>query len=172
MIVELRDGRLWLWARTKTGIGESFSSDGGATWTPGKESKIPHVNARFFVRRLRSGNLLLVKHNPTLDVAWLAPKGTKGAAQRRSHLTAYVSTDDGQTWRGGLLLDERMAVSYPDGDEAPDGRIFVVYDYNRKSDREIYVAAFTEADVLAGKLIDPRSRLRGLINQATGPAAP
>jgi hypothetical protein len=172
MIVELRDGRLWLWARTKTGIGESFSTDGGATWTPGKESKIPHVNARFFVRRLRSGNLLLVKHNPTLDVAWLAPKGTKGAAQRRSHLTAYVSTDDGQTWRGGLLLDERMAVSYPDGDEAPDGRIFVVYDYNRKSDREIYVAAFTEADVLAGKLIDPRSRLRGLINQATGPAAP
>ncbi len=171
-ILERQDRSLWLWARTRTGIGESFSSDGGATWTPGREAKIPHVNARFFVRRLRSGNLLLVKHNPTLDVAWLASGSVKGAAQRRSHLTAYLSKDDGRSWTGGLLLDERIAVSYPDGDEADDGRIFIVYDFNRKTDREILLAVFTEADVLAGRLVDTRSRLRGLINRATGPAAP
>lgn len=167
MIVERNDGKLWLWARAKDGIGESFSSDGGKTWTPGKNSKIPHIDSRFFVRRLASGNLLLVKHNPTLDAAWLSAKGSGGAWQKRSHLTAYLSSDDGKTWKGGLIIDDRLSVSYPDGDEAPDGRIFLIYDYNRKSDREILMASFTEAEVLAGKLMDKDSCLRMRVNQAT-----
>src|SRR5678816_4100427 len=94
-----------------------------STWTVGEESKIPHVASRFFVRRLRSGNLVLIKHNPPLDVAWLARASIYNANQKRSHLTAYLSPDDGKTWRGGLLLDDRQWVSYPDGDQAPDGRI-------------------------------------------------
>ena len=32
MIVELKDGRLWMLARTKEGMAESFSSDQGRTW--------------------------------------------------------------------------------------------------------------------------------------------
>lgn len=172
MIVERTDGSLWLWARTKTGIGESFSRDDGRTWTLGEESKIPHVASRFFVRRLRSGNLVLIKHNPPLDVAWLAPASIYNANQKRSHLTAYLSLDDGKTWRGGLLLDDRRWVSYPDGDQAPDGRIFIAYDYNRKTDKEICGAVFTEKDILAGKLVDPRSQLRLLISKATGQAIP
>ncbi len=172
MLVERKDGGLWLWARTKTGIGESFSGDDGRTWTSGKDSKIPHVNSRFFVRRLGSGRLLVVKHNPTLDVAWLAAPSIYNARMKRSHLTAYLSDDDGTTWRGGLLLDERLSVSYPDGDQSPDGRIFLVYDYNRKADKEIYLAVFTEEDILAGKLVDARSQLRILVNKATGQATP
>lgn len=35
----------------------------------------------------------------------------------RSHLTAYLSKDDGTTWTGGLMLDERRGVSYPDGQQ-------------------------------------------------------
>lgn len=172
MFVERNDGSLWVWARTKTGIGESFSKDGGRTWTPGKDSKIPHVNSRFFVRRLLSGRLLLVKHNPPLDVAWLASPSIYNAWQKRSHLTAYLSDDDGATWRGGLLLDERLSVAYPDGDQASDGRIFLTYDYNRKTDKEIYAAVFTEQDILGGKLVDPRSQLKMLVNKATGQAVP
>lgn len=170
MIVERKDGSLWLWARTKTGIGESVSLDGGKTWSPGKDSKIPHVNSRFFIRRLRSGNLLLIKHNPPLDVGWLAPKSIYNAWQKRSHLTAYLSDDDGETWKGGLLLDERLSVAYPDGDESPDGRIFLAYDYNRKTDKEIYAAVITEQDILSGKLVDARSQLKMLVNKATGRA--
>ena len=29
-------------------------------------------------------------------------------------MTAYLSGDDGKTWGGGLLLDERERVTYPD----------------------------------------------------------
>ena len=62
MIVELKDGRLWMLVRTEYGIGQSFSSDCGKTWSPGEDSKLGGPNSRFFIRRLSSGNLLLVNH--------------------------------------------------------------------------------------------------------------
>ena len=84
IIVERKDGSLWLLARTKYGIGESVSTDRGSTWPDLKPSAIAHPSARFFVRRLSSGNLLLVKH------------GAIDQRTGRSHLTAFVSSDDGQ----------------------------------------------------------------------------
>jgi len=179
MIVERKDGILWMLVRTGStseesdqrlntaGISESFSTDGGRTWSTGAPSAIPHIPSRFFIRRLASGKLLLVKHNPSMDSAWLKGDVPHGW-QRRSNLTAYLSADDGATWSGGLLIDERLVVSYPDAIEAPDGRIFLTYDYNRKTDKEILLAIFTEADVAEGRIIDPRSRLRLLIDKATG----
>jgi hypothetical protein len=120
-----------------------------------KVSSIPHPVSRFFIRRLASGQLLLVRHNP--------PNG-----KSRSHLTAFLSEDDGRTWKGGLMLDERDGVSYPDGVQAADGTIYVAYDYQRQRDKEILMAVFTEEDILKGKLISPDSKLRVLINKAAG----
>jgi hypothetical protein len=93
--------------------------------------------------------LLLVKHGP-LD-----------ERTRRERLMAFVSDDDGQTWQGGLLLDEREKVTYPDGVQATDGTIYVVYDYNRTPNGEVLMATFTEADVRAGKPVSDTVRLRG-----------
>src|SRR6185312_16329866 len=112
------------------------------SWSAAKRASIPHIASRFFIRRLRSGRLLLVKHNPQMDTAWLAGESVPAVWQQRSRLTAYLSDDDGRSWKGGLLLDERVAVSYPDGDQAPDGRIFLIYDYNRTTDKEILLARF------------------------------
>ncbi len=72
----------------------------------------------------------------------------------RSHLCAFLSDDDGATWTGGLLLDERSGVSYPDGVQGPDGVIRIIYDFNRTKDKQILMAAFTEADVARGKPSD------------------
>src|SRR6476661_9226632 len=91
-IVRRGDGTLWMLLRTKSGIAESVSNDGGRTWTPAQPSPIAHVNSRFFIRRLESGNLLLVRHNPP-------------DRKTRSHLTAYLSEDDGKSWMGGMMLD-------------------------------------------------------------------
>ena len=168
MIVERRDGSLWMLLRDRGGISESVSRDGGTTWTKPVASRIPHAVARFFIRRLLSGNLLLVKHNsPTVDPAWMHGALTPNTKHARSHLTAFLSADDGRTWHGGLMLDVRTNVSYPDGDQAPDGRIFIIYDYNRKAEREILVATFTEAEIVAGRLSDPRSALRLRVNRAS-----
>ncbi|MEP6671243.1 MAG: sialidase family protein [Chthoniobacter sp.] len=161
MIVELRDGRLWMLARTKKGISESFSTDKGAKWSEPQPSSIQNPSARFFIRRLASGNLLLVKNGP-IDKR----------LPRRSNLTAFLSTDDGKTWGKGLLLDERAAVSYPDGLQAPDGTIHIAYDWNRHTDAEILMAKFREEDVLAEKFQSPVAKPRMLINKAFAPVVP
>ncbi|MCA9412133.1 MAG: exo-alpha-sialidase, partial [Candidatus Omnitrophica bacterium] len=157
LVVEKQDGTLWQLVRTQYGVGESFSEDRGKTWSEGRKSEtvshIPH--ARFFVRRLNSGNLLLVKHNP--------PDG-----KTRSHLTAFISEDDGQTWSGGLVLDERNGVSYPDGVQADNGTLYIIYDYDRRGEKKILMCTFTEGDALAGRPVSGAWNPRIQVNQATG----
>jgi predicted neuraminidase len=153
MIVELKDGRLWMLVRTNYGIGQSFSSNKGKTWTKGEPSNIAHATARFFINRLSSGNLLLIKHGP-ID------KRTK-----RNNLTAYISKDDGKSWLGGLILDERSSVSYPDAVEA-DGVIYTIYDYSRHKEKEILMVVFTEDDVLAQKGVSDKFRTKIIVNKA------
>lgn len=159
MMVELKDGRLWMLARTKGQPHESFSADGGKTWSePRQAATVQNVNARFFLRRLQSGRVLLVKN------------GSPGERLlKRTHMSAWLSEDEGLTWKGGLLLDERNAVSYPDGFEAPDGLIHILYDWNRHTDAEILMAKFREEDVLAGKIVSEDAKLLMLANKATGP---
>ncbi len=159
MIVERRDGSLWMLVRTTYGIGQSVSSNGGRTWSELLPSRIPHPVTRFFIRRLQSGRLLLVRHDP--GEGKFADGESNGV---RSHLSAFLSQDDGHRWEGGLLLDERVSVSYPDGDQAEDGTIYMTYDYQRKAAREILMAAFREEDILQGPT--DSLRLRELINTA------
>ncbi len=147
MIVERGDGSLWMLVRRR-GIAETVSQDGGKTWSPVKQTSLRHPTARFFLRRLKSGALLLVKHGP-LD-----------ERTRREKLMAFVSDDDGRTWQGGLMLDEREKVTYPDGVQADDGTIYIVYDYSRTPNGAVLMATFTEADARAGKPVTDKVRLR------------
>ena len=156
IITERKDGSLWLLARTKYGIGESVSTDHGKTWPELTASAIAHPSARFFVRRLNSGNLLLVKH------------GAVDQKTGRSHLTAFLSSDDGKSWTGGLLLDERSGVSYPDGQQTEDSLIRIIYDFSRTGSRHILMATFREEDVTAGKPISHDVRLRQIVSEASG----
>jgi hypothetical protein len=130
------------------GLAETVSHDGGKTWSPVERSPLRHPTARFFLRRLSSGALLLVKHGP-LD-----------ERTGREKLMAFVSDDDGRTWQGGLMIDEREKVTYPDGVQADGGTIYIIYDYNRTPDGVVHLAAFTEKDVRAGKPISDKVRLR------------
>jgi predicted neuraminidase len=153
MVVERNDKSLWMLVRTKYGIGESTSNDKGETWSDLKPSSILHPSARFFIRRLLSGNLLLVKH------------GLINEKTGRSHLTAFVSKDEGNTWLGGLLLDDRTGVSYPDGQQCADGKIHIIYDYSRTKAKEILMATFTEEDVIAGDTTSDNVSLRMIVSK-------
>ncbi|HLW86665.1 MAG TPA: sialidase family protein [Candidatus Sulfotelmatobacter sp.] len=155
MIVERRDGSLWMLVRTEYGIGQSISRDRGKSWGESGPSGIRNAVSRFFIRRLKSGKLLMVRHNPP-DI-WT-----------RSLLTAYLSDDDGKTWYGGLVLDERKGVSYPDGVEAGNGKIYVIYDRGRSTDREILMATFTEEDIKQGKCVTDQCQLKMIVNKAGG----
>ena len=149
MIVERRDGSLWMLARTGNGIMESTSTDGGKNWSKPTASKINHPVARFHIRRLASGRLLLIKHGDTID-----------SHQHRSKLTAWLSENDGESWSGGLMLDKRNGISYPDGFQVPDGTIYISYDRNRATEGEILLARFTEEDIVARMLVGKKSKLQ------------
>ena len=157
-VAELGSGDVLTFIRTAHGTNcmESVSHDGGRTWEVPRKARFEHTSSRFFLRRLESGNLLLVKHGKIDEYCG------------RRNLTAYLSDDGGATWKGGLLLDERHHASYPDGDQAADGLIHVVYDHDRTGVQEILFASFTEADVLAGRNASGRMRLRGIVSKHLG----
>ena len=162
-VLECDDGSLRMFVRRNDGIGESYSYDGGLTWSEGIKSDIEGPSARFHIERLKSGNVLLVNHYKFTG---------------RNNLTAMLSTDGGKTFPYTLLLDERHPVSYPDAVEGEDGLIHVVYDYdrgcNRKSleeayaaKREILLAAFTEEDIIRGKITSAGGYTKRVISKLT-----
>ena len=153
MTVEKENGDILMLIRAKKGIGQSISKDGGVTWSKGIDSGLGGPCSRFCIRRLASGNLVLINHHDF-----------KG----RNNLKAMISADDGKTWSGYLTLDERSGISYPDLTEDSDGNIYVIYDYNRYSDREILLAVIKEPDIAAGEIINPDSCLKYVLNKATG----
>ncbi|WP_145048289.1 sialidase family protein [Lignipirellula cremea] len=88
---------------------------------------------------------------------------------KREKLTAFISDDDGKTWQGGLMLDERDDVTYPDGVQAADGTIHIVYDHQRTPLGDVLLSTFTEEDVRAGKSVTDKVRLQVLIDHLPEP---
>ncbi len=162
--IERRDGSLWMTARTRTGMWECHSKDNGRTWTDPQPAAIAQPAARHHLQRLSSGRLLLIKHGRRIDEL---PEDDGGPGLR-SFLTAFLSDDEGASWYGGLVLDERKAISYPDGFEAPDGTIHISYDWERDREGEVLLAQFREADVVAGCLVTSGSRLKQRISKPLG----
>ncbi len=163
MIVERRDGSLWMLLRNTGGIAQSISEDGGRTWTEGEIHLRgrTYSNKRFFLRRLPSGPLLMIRND--------SPDGA------RARLTAFVSDDDGHSWTGGLLLDERES-SYPDATIAADGTVRAIYDHQRYTENRegkrgvgsVVMAVFREEDVRAAKPVSTSAKLRVTISQLRG----
>lgn len=156
MLIERKDGTLWMLVRTRYGIAQADSKDGGKTW----ENFRPFtdkfgINTRFYLGKLKSGNLILVANDH--------PKA-------RSNMTVFLSEDEGKTWPYKLAIDERERVSYPDATQAQDGFIYIAYDHGRyePGEQDILFAKLTEADIKAGKLVNPASALKQMINTLTG----
>lgn len=161
MVLELKDGRLWMLVRTFYGIGQAFSDDGGKTWSQDSDSGLGGPSSRFHICRLKSGRILLINH---VDFT------------KRNNLTALISEDEGKTWPYRLLLDARTGVSYPDVKEADDGYIYITYDYNRGAykktladalacERQILLAKVTENDILDGKITSSDSYLAKIVSE-------
>lgn len=145
MVVERNDGSLWMLVRTLYGVGQGISTDRGKTWSLGRPTDWFGPNSRFYIGRLASGRLLRINHQTN---------------RTRSHLAADLSEDDGVTWIGGLLLDERKSVSYPDAVQAENGRIYAIHDHDRFGTAEVLMSVFTEDAILAGA---PQSDTRLLV---------
>lgn len=155
MPLELSDGSIAMYIRTAHGISRCLSTDGGWSWSLLAAEPYAHPPARIFVQRLKSGRVLMVRHN------------SPASPPRREALTAFLSEDDGKSWIGGLLLDGRFGVSYPDGLQNKDGIIRIAYDHIRE-DGEYLMASFREEDILAQTPATGDCRLRQLIHRLPG----
>jgi Neuraminidase (sialidase) len=132
-IVQLKDDSYYVLIRGVDGIYQTTSKD-LSNWAPvTKFTGIPATtSSRFFVGRLASGKLALVINNATT----------------RTNLTIYLSDDEGKTWGNPMLIDSGNPVTYPDLAQGRDGKIYVIYDFDRFGKKNIKMVSFTEADIL------------------------
>ena len=164
MIIEKNDGTLQILVRRKDGIGEAFSDDGGRTWGRIGKFRFSGPNSRFHIRKLQSGNILFINHwSP--DNRFDTPRGDDPDYMARNNLAAFLSRDDGETWSGPLLLDERELVSYPDAVQTPDDKIYIIYDRERNVEKELLLACIKEDDILQGKIVSGGSYLKKVISK-------
>ena len=159
MVYETHSGTLRMLVRLHNGIGESYSYDRGNSWSAGHATDLGGPSSRFFIKKLKSGRVLLINHYKF---------------KKRNNLTALLSEDDGVSFPYSLMLDERDSVSYPDAVECDDGMIRIVYDRERgcflsrledayACAREILTACITENDIRNGQLVHPGSYLKRVV---------
>lgn len=113
-------GRLQILCRTREGVvAQSFSDDGGTTWSRLTASKLPNPNSGIDAVTLADGRHLLV-YNHTLR-GGVPPKA-------REMLNVAVSSN-GRTWKAALALENtpRAEFSYPAVIQTKDGRVHVTY---------------------------------------------
>lgn len=123
------DGRIQFLARGRQDkIVESWSSDGGKTWSPLVNGVLPNNNSGLDAVTLRDGRQLLVYNHSTREQPGMGHKG-------RGFLTVAVSRD-GKAWEAALVLDYLDApekqFSYPSVIQASDGRVHIVYTWHRE----------------------------------------
>ena len=137
MIMEKTDGSLSMYIRTGAGtIWLSESHDHGRSWTQARPTTITNPGSRFFIRTLPDGQWLLI-NSPD--------------PEKRTGMVAQLSSDQGSTWRGQLILDERDQVSYPDAAITRDSIIYAVHDHDRAGAAEIWLSCFSQADIESGR---------------------
>jgi predicted neuraminidase len=117
--------RLQAVGRSRSGrVFETWSSDGGRTWTPVSLTALPNPSSGTDAVTLRDGRHLIV-YNHT-------PKG-------RSPLNVAVSRD-GKTWDAALVLErEAGEYSYPAVIQAADGRVHITYTWRRQRVKHVVV---------------------------------
>ena len=155
-VVEKADGVLWYVSRIEGsfqgGMEESFSYDGGQTWTVAQsplDEPLQGPGSRFNIQRLQSGALIFIGNQ-------------SGFGSTRSRLTAWLSYDDGETWPYSLVLDP-LESSYPDCFQDADGTIYIVYDKERHAEGSIRLTVLTEEDIKAGEFVSEVSRDKNIV---------
>ena len=118
-------GRLQAVGRTRSGrVFETWSADGGRTWTPISLTALPNPSAGTDAVTLRDGRHLIV-YNHT--------------AQGRSPLNVAIS-QDGKIWDAAVVLEsEPGEYSYPAVIQGSDGRVHITYTWKRQRIKHVEI---------------------------------
>jgi predicted neuraminidase len=124
-ILVYRSGRIQILCRSRQGrITESWSGDGGKTWSAMKSTALPNPSAGIDAVMLKDERALLV-YNHT--------------EKARSPLNMAVSSD-GETWKAALTLEnEPGEYSYPAVIQTADGLVHVTYTWKRERIKHVVI---------------------------------
>ena len=127
-ILKHKDGRLQILCRSRNHtINESWSSDGGKTWSAMKASALPNNNSGTDAVTLKDGRQLLVYNHTLPNESWVKGKGP------RTPLNVAISKD-GVKWYAALILENSpiSQYSYPSVIQSSDGMVHIVYTWRRE----------------------------------------
>jgi predicted neuraminidase len=118
-------GRLQAVGRTRSQrVFETWSGDGGRTWTPIALTVLPNPNSGIDAVTLRDGRHLIVYNHTT---------------QGRSPLNVSLSSD-GITWAAALVLEhEPGEYSYPAVIQTSDGLVHLTYTWKRQRIKHVVI---------------------------------
>jgi predicted neuraminidase len=124
-ILSYLSGKLQILCRSRQRrITESWSEDGGKSWTPMKATTLPNPNSGLDAVTLRDGRALLV-YNHT--------------ERSRSPLNIAVS-EDGKARKAALVLEEQAGeYSYPAVIQTSDGLVHVTYTWKRQRIKHVVI---------------------------------
>lgn len=122
-VLTYADGKMQILCRSQEGkLVESWSADGGKTWSEVSATSLPNPNSGTDAVTLADGRQLLVYNHTTRQGAF--PSG-------RNMLNVAVSMD-GKDWKPVLTLErERGEFSYPAMIQTSDGKVHITYTYKR-----------------------------------------
>jgi len=103
-VIELRDGRVLMYARTGHGRQWFFySADGGETWSKGRPGGLIGPLSPATLMRLANGDILAIWNDHASRAEFAARDGQWGL---RVPMTTAISKDEGLTWRHRKVLGE------------------------------------------------------------------
>ncbi|MEM7698676.1 MAG: exo-alpha-sialidase [Verrucomicrobiota bacterium] len=111
---------------------QSFSKDGGVTWSELELTDLPNNNAGIEALTLHDGRHLLVYNHIEGD-------RDRGWGKRNQiHLAISI---DGQSWQAAAVLEkaEQGEFSYPAMIQTSDGKVHISYTWNRKKIRHLVI---------------------------------
>ena len=128
-ILRFTDGKMQVLCRSKQSvITESWSSDGGKTWSKMRAAPLPNPNAGIDAVTLAHGGHLLVYNHTTRKDKF--PSG-------RNMLNVAIS-HDGEDWKPVLTLErDKGEYSYPAVIQTSDGRVHITYTFRRQSVKHV-----------------------------------
>lgn len=151
-VIQLTNGRVMLVIRNESPQGQrllALSDDGVSSWSLRYAADLLEPVCMGSLIRLDAQTICYVGPNPPTSATqpWYgrtAPQDLgsdlHASPKERSHLNAWFSLDDGQTWQPPVLLDAGFS-GYSDITIGPDGRLFCLY----------------ESGAIDGNMFDPQS---------------
>jgi alpha-L-rhamnosidase len=134
-ILQYKDGRLQILCRSRnTTINESWSSDGGKTWSEMKASSLPNNNSGTDAVTLKDGRQLLVYNHTLPNETWVKGKGP------RTPLNVAISIDGKKWYAVNVLEDSPISqYSYPSVIQTKDGLVHIVYTWRRERIKHVVI---------------------------------